>query len=174
MTWQLRHADLGDLEAIMLLESSLFGSDAWSSATMGEELANPNCRYFVAFRPTTRDRLEAYAGVLCPPGAKDADIQTIAVAEGSRRGGLGRTLMHTLVNEAVRRGAQRVFLEVRADNQGARELYRSLGFEELAVRPRYYQPDGVDAIVMRLLPPARQTVPAPAGAPAIDDPGAGP
>jgi len=29
-------------------------------------------------------------------------------------------------------------------------LYDSLGFEQIAVRVRYYQPDGVDAQVMRV------------------------
>jgi [ribosomal protein S18]-alanine N-acetyltransferase len=42
---------------------------------------------------------------------------------------------------------------VRADNPGARALYESLGFAEIAVRPNYYQPDGVDAVIMRLAVP---------------------
>jgi len=46
-----------------------------------------------------------------------------------------------------------VFLEVRADNPGARSLYETLGFAEIAVRPKYYQPDGVDAVIMRLAVP---------------------
>ncbi len=157
MTWQLRRADAGDLDAIMRLETALFPTDAWSAETMREELANENAWYLVAFPPEDPGRIDAYAGVLAPRGAREADIQTIAVAEGARRRGLGRTLVLTLVGEAVRRGAEEVFLEVRADNPGAQRLYRSLGFEELAVRSRYYQPDGVDAIVMRLVPEPRQT-----------------
>lgn len=157
MTWQLRRADAGDLESIMRLETSIFGSDAWSSGTMRDELANANTWYLVAFRPETPESIEAYAGLLSPRGAKEADIQTIAVAEGARRGGLGRTLVTSLVNEARKRGATEVFLEVRADNPGAQALYRSLGFEGIAVRENYYQPDGVDAIVMRLTVPARRS-----------------
>ena len=156
MTWQLRRAGAGDLDAIMALETGTFGSDAWSTASMRQELRNANCFYLVAFRPETPDEIEAYAGLLAPNGAKEADIQTIAVAEGSRRGGLGRTLLLTLVNEARKRGAAEVFLEVRADNPGAQALYRSLGFEQLAVRKAYYQPDGVDALVMRLEIQARR------------------
>lgn len=157
MTWQLRRANADDLEAIMQLETATFANDAWSSATMRDELANANAWYLVAFPPEDPSHIEAYAGVLAPRGAKEADVQTIAVAEGARRRGLGRTIMLTLVGEAMKRGAEEIFLEVRADNPGARELYRSLGFEELAVRARYYQPDGVDAIVMRLVPAAPQT-----------------
>src|SRR5690606_35848485 len=119
VTWQLRRADAGDLESIMRLETAIFGSDAWSSGTMRDELANANTWYLVAFRPETPESIEAYAGLLSPRGAKEADIQTIAVAEGARRGGLGRTLVTSLVNEARKRGATEVFLEVRADNPGA-------------------------------------------------------
>jgi hypothetical protein len=39
---------------------------------------------------------------------------------------------------------------VRADNPIAQALYASEGFGELGRRPRYYQPDDVDAVVMRL------------------------
>jgi ribosomal protein S18 acetylase RimI-like enzyme len=42
------------------------------------------------------------------------------------------------------------FLEVRADNDAAVALYESEGFEAIDRRVGYYQPDGVDAIVMRL------------------------
>jgi ribosomal protein S18 acetylase RimI-like enzyme len=55
-----------------------------------------------------------------------------------------------LLLEAKSRGAREVFLEVRADNPVARSLYDSLGFEQIAVRARYYQPDGVDAHIMRV------------------------
>jgi ribosomal protein S18 acetylase RimI-like enzyme len=65
--------------------------------------------------------------------------------------------MLALIGEARNRGAGEVFLEVRADNPGAQTLYRTLGFEEIGVRPHYYQPDGVDAIVMRLTVPTPET-----------------
>ena len=68
--------------------------------------------------------------------------------------------MLRLIDEARDRGASEVFLEVRADNPGAEALYDSLGFEVIAVRPKYYQPDGVDAHVMRLTIPTPTTGPA--------------
>jgi ribosomal-protein-alanine N-acetyltransferase len=61
--------------------------------------------------------------------------------------------MNALIREARTRGAKEVFLEVRADNPGPKRLYETLGFEEIAVRVGYYQPDAVDAIVMRLAVP---------------------
>ena len=40
--------------------------------------------------------------------------------------------------------------EVRDDNPVAQGLYRREGFIETGRRPRYYQPDDVDAIIMQL------------------------
>lgn len=156
MTWQLRRAQQSDLDDIMRLETSTFGADAWSADTMLAELQSDACWYVVAFRPESPTTIEAYAGLQAPLGSPVADIQTIAVAPGSRRAGLGRVVMRTLINEAMKRGAEEIFLEVRADNPGAEKLYHSLGFEHIAVRRRYYQPDGIDAHVMRLNPTPRE------------------
>ncbi len=152
MAWQLRRALPTDIDSIMLLETNTFSTDAWSTDIMLGELRSDLCWYVVAFRPETPEVIEAYAGLHAPRNSGSADIQTIAVAPESRRSGLGRLIVRTLVNEAMKRGATEVFLEVRADNPAAENLYLSLGFEKIAVRTRYYQPDNVDAIVMRLIP----------------------
>jgi N6-L-threonylcarbamoyladenine synthase len=170
MTWQLRRAMPTDLTAIMALENSIFTSDAWSRATMERDLANPQCYYLVAFRPETPETIDGYAGLFAPNRAGEADIQTIAVAESSRRAGLGRVLVLSLIAEARRRGAREVFLEVRADNPGAQHLYRALGFEQIGVRVAYYQPDGVDALTMRLTVPEPRIAPAVGAAQDADDP----
>jgi ribosomal-protein-alanine N-acetyltransferase len=49
--------------------------------------------------------------------------------------------------EAVRRHADRMLLEVRDDNRGALAFYARQGFIELDRRPRYYA-DGTTAIVL--------------------------
>jgi ribosomal-protein-alanine N-acetyltransferase len=38
---------------------------------------------------------------------------------------------------------------VRADNTRAQRLYRWWGFDDIGIRRGYYQPSGMDAIVMR-------------------------
>jgi len=151
----LRRATLDDLDAIMALETSTFASDAWSRGTMRDELASPHGYYLIAEGDAGRGGVPqhpvaGYAGLLAPVDSGQADIQTIAVAPDARGHGLGRALMMALLAEARARRAAEVFLEVRADNPNARALYDSLGFEQIAVRPRYYQPDGVDAQIMRL------------------------
>lgn len=142
----LRDATLDDLDAIMALEEHLFPGDAWSAAMMAAELAAPHTRYLVA---EAEGAIVGYAGLSVLPGSPQADIQTIGVAPACRRLGLGTALLTALLDEAERRGATEVLLEVRADNPGAQALYERHGFTAIAVRPRYYQPDDVDAIVMR-------------------------
>ncbi|MBF4461636.1 MULTISPECIES: ribosomal protein S18-alanine N-acetyltransferase [unclassified Rathayibacter] len=131
----------------MAIEEAEFSSDAWSRGMMREEIRSRHTRYLVAEQ---EGALVGYAGVLCPVGAYEGDVQTIAVAASARRTGLGRRLLRALLGAARERGAGEVFLEVRADNPVAQTLYRSEGFAEIGVRPAYYQPDGVDALIMRL------------------------
>ena len=147
MSWMLRRATAADLDAIMAIETAMFPTDAWSPAMMAAEIDGPHGHYLVA--QADDGGIDGYAGLLAPRGSVQADIQTIAVVDRARRRGLGRTLMLELLDEARHREATEVFLEVRADNPGARALYESLGFAEIAVRPNYYQPDGVDAVIMR-------------------------
>jgi ribosomal-protein-alanine acetyltransferase len=139
----------------MAIETTTFQTDAWSADSMRSELLSPHTYYLVAVRVDDPSIVDGYAGLLAPQGAGDADIQTIAVAASARRHGLGRTMMRHLMTEAHQRGAARLFLDVRADNPGAQALYEALGFEPIAVRTGYYQPDNVDAVVMRhtLAPP---------------------
>jgi len=144
----IRRATLDDLDTIMELETSTFVTDAWSRDMMRAELASPH-GYYLVVEGVGGAAIAGYAGLLAPADSGQADIQTIAIAPSARRRGLGRALMVALLDEARRRGAAQVFLEVRADNPAAQTLYASLGFEQIAVRPRYYQPDGVDANIMR-------------------------
>jgi ribosomal-protein-alanine N-acetyltransferase len=78
-----------------------------------------------------------------------ADVQTIAVVPEYEGRGIGTTLLTALIDEARRRRAADVLLEVRADNPRAQQLYVRFGFEQIHIRPRYYR-DGVDALIMRL------------------------
>lgn len=144
---RLRAAVASDLDAIDALERATFPNDAWSRDLLAAELAGEHGHYLVAV--DAADAVLGYAGLLAPRGSGQADVQTIAVAASERRRGVGATLLDALLAEARAREADEVFLEVRADNPGAEALYASRGFARIAIRPAYYQPDGVDAVVMK-------------------------
>ena len=136
-----------DIDAVVALERELFPDDAWSVASLWAELAaRPRRSYVVA--EDDEGALVGYAGV--DLGGEVADVMTMAVASGAQGSGLGRRLLEELVAQAEADHAAYLMLEVRADNEPARKLYESRGFELLTVRRRYYQPGDVDAHVMRL------------------------
>jgi len=141
---QLRPAVPGDLDAIWAIETAVFGAEAWSRDMMHEELTAQHRCYLVLHDEA--GRILGYGGLLAV--GDEGDIQTIAVDAAVRGAGQGRRVMQALLDAAAERAVRKVFLEVRADNPVARGLYASLGFVEIAVRPRYYQPDDVDAVVM--------------------------
>jgi len=79
----------------------------------------------------------------------EAEILSLVVDPEVRRRGVGSLLMR----EALGRYAGATwYLEVRESNRPARKLYRKLGFEDIDLRPAYYQDTGEAAVVMRLKP----------------------
>ena len=144
---KLRKVSPEDLSAIMELENATFAEHAWSGASMSAELSSANTHYVGMWQ---EDVLIGYAGAASVPGSYSADIQTIAVTKGQRGHGHGRSLMQELIRWSKSIGAEQIMLEVRADNPAAIKLYESLGFIQIDLRKRYYQPGDIDAHVMRL------------------------
>ncbi|MGI5419401.1 ribosomal protein S18-alanine N-acetyltransferase [Actinomadura luteofluorescens] len=142
----LRPMTGADLPAVHRLDRVLFPEDTWSEEMLAGELADqPRTRYYVVAE-TPGGEIVGYAGLAAAGG--QADVQTIGVRADRRKGGIGAVLLTALLEEAVRRGSESVFLEVRADNDAAHRLYERFGFERVGIRKRYYQPSDVDAIVM--------------------------
>ncbi len=84
----------------------------------------------------------------------EAHISTLAVAPAYRRRGVGELLLLALIEEAQRRGAAAVTLEVRVSNLPAQRLYEKYGFTVQGRRVRYYSDNGEDAYIMTT-PPLR-------------------
>lgn len=81
--------------------------------------------------------------------ADEAEVLTLAVLPQARRAGVGLALMQALAEQARRRGATTLFLEVAETNVAARALYERMGATPCGRRRAYY-PDGGDALVLRL------------------------
>ncbi|MBC6464590.1 ribosomal protein S18-alanine N-acetyltransferase [Actinomadura alba] len=156
-----------DLPVVQRLEALLYPDDAWSTEMFRSELADQagTRHYVVAVAPPessppaagATEEIVGYAGLAAAGG--QGDVQTIGVRSDRRGRGIGAALLTALLDEAARRDCEVVFLEVRADNEAARKLYERFGFTEISVRKRYYQPSGVDAIVMcrQSTPPRKRT-----------------
>ncbi len=130
-------------EALAALHARCFRSPPpWSAADFAGFLTDPLAFLLV----------EGDAGFLLGRAvAGEAELLTIAVAPEARRLGLGRKLFARFLYQAQLRGADRAFLEVKADNAPALALYESAGFSPAGRRRGYYQePDGsrTDALVL--------------------------
>ena len=144
MTVALRAMTLADLPAVLRLEEELFAPDTWTAAMYRDELSRTDTRrYLVA---EDEGAVVGYAGLIAY--ADEAHVATIGVTTSRQGEGIGARLLDALLEEADRRSPV-VLLEVRADNEGAQELYRRRGFTEIGRRRGYYQPSGTDAVVMR-------------------------
>jgi len=84
--------------------------------------------------------------------AGEAHILNLCAHPASQRMGYGRRLLNALLERAEEADVGTVMLEVRPSNKAALNLYRSAGFEQIGIRPAYYQaPFGrEDAVVFAL------------------------
>jgi len=83
-------------------------------------------------------------------GADEAHILNLCIDNAFNRRGYARFLLRLLLDLAQRAGAHTVFLEARPSVPRAIRLYEQAGFNEVGLRPDYYDSHNgrEDAIVM--------------------------
>jgi ribosomal-protein-alanine acetyltransferase len=136
-----RRATLDDIASIAAIETACFGSSAWSETLVADELRGERSVVLVS------DDVTAYGAISVTGDV--ADLDRIAVLPGSRGHGLASGLLAELVDLARDLDAERMLLEVAADNVAAIGLYEAHGFDTIATRRGYYA-GRVDAWVMQL------------------------
>ncbi|TDU06113.1 ribosomal-protein-alanine N-acetyltransferase [Streptomyces sp. 846.5] len=147
----LREMRWWDIAPVLELERELFPEDAWSAGMFWSELADtrhPRATRWYTVAEDARGAVVGYAGLMAVAGS--GDVQTIASARSHWGSGLGGRLLARLIDQASAAGCGELLLEVRVDNPRAQRLYERFGFRPIGIRPKYYQPSGVDALVMRL------------------------
>jgi len=80
----------------------------------------------------------------------EAHIATVATHPDLRRQGIAKKLLAYALQHMKSEGAASSFLEVRAGNTAAQEMYRKFGYQVAGRRKRYYKDNGEDAILMSL------------------------
>jgi [ribosomal protein S18]-alanine N-acetyltransferase len=133
---------LSDLPAVMETDRRSFPTP-WSEEIWRQEITSPFGLYLVL---EEGDNLSGHIGLKLISG--EAHVVTLAVRPERRRRGFARALIEAALGDPVSAGARYLHLEVRPSNVAARVLYRSLGFDETGVRPRYYGDE--DALLMTL------------------------
>ncbi len=134
MAWRLRRAAEADLDWLVAQElrpenAAFIGH--WPRDQHLRNLADPDKYYAVA--EAENGGLLAFAilaGLTNP--AHSIELLRVAVADADR--GLGKPLLRKLIDLAFRDlGANRLWLDVYDDNERARHVYRTVGFQEEGV-----------------------------------------
>jgi len=172
--FRVRPARLGDLASLARIEVQSH-PNPWSRDSIASFLAARGVIFLVAelvAEAVPRARGETAVTPLSVHGfgimrwaADQGEIVNLAVAPPARGGGVGSTLLDSLLEIAGDLGLVSIFLEVRASNLVAEALYLSRGFREVGVRRQYYSRPVEDARVLQLLLGS-----APAAPPALPTP----
>jgi ribosomal-protein-alanine N-acetyltransferase len=141
----IRKMTVEDIQAVVELDQISF-SLPWPERSFRFELTdNPASRCWVA-----ESDGRVVGMVVAWLFVDEAHIATIATHPDYRRQGIARQLLIFTLEAAMREGAQSSFLEVRASNLAAQEMYRKFGYVEVGRRKRYYRDNDEDAILMNL------------------------
>ena len=137
--YTIRPATETELDDVLAIERAVF-TDPWSRASFWLSLDDV---FLVAV-----DGPGVIGYVVARPAADTGEILNLAVRSDARRRRVGQTLVDTVIGVLAARGIKTVFLEVRASNDAARQLYERMSFTEIGRRAAYYRTPVEDALVL--------------------------
>jgi [ribosomal protein S18]-alanine N-acetyltransferase len=120
------------LDAAMEIERAAYGAP-WTRGNFVDSL-QAGCLAWCLF--DAQSKMLGY--VLAMQGAAEVHLLNLTVAPAGQGQGHARYMLDRLIGASASRGAEQVWLEVRASNRRARELYRRFGFTEVGLRKGYY------------------------------------
>jgi tRNA threonylcarbamoyladenosine biosynthesis protein TsaB len=138
----IRNARAEEATTIATLHAACFETP-WDAAAIAALMATPGTLAWLA-----ETQGEAAGFALTRQAAEEIEILSLGTRPAARRQGIARRIADAL----DRANAGTMFIEVAADNDAARSLYRSCGFIEAGRRGGYYaRNDGTrqDAVIMR-------------------------
>jgi ribosomal-protein-alanine N-acetyltransferase len=137
----IRRLTYADLPQVVAIERRAFPTP-WSLAMFVLELSKPGGVCLAA-----TDETGALSGYLiCSRYDVVWHVMNVAVDPARRRQGIATRLLAALLHRVG--GDASLTLEVRTSNAAAIALYEHFGFRSAGVRPRYYQDNGEDAVIM--------------------------
>lgn len=148
VTWErgevvVRPAKPEDLLIVCAIEAQSFPSP-WQPDTFRSLLTRDQVRILVAELP--REGVVGYAVFWWV--VDEGELANLAVAETHRGRGIGSRLLDRVLAYGKAEGIENLFLEVRASNTRAQQLYLARGFRQVGVRRGYYRDPWEDALVL--------------------------
>ncbi|MBQ1783883.1 MAG: ribosomal protein S18-alanine N-acetyltransferase [Gammaproteobacteria bacterium] len=131
MMFEIKPLSIADLPLLVVLEQQSH-SHPMSEKQLASCLGG---RYF-AMGAWRGERLLGFA--IAETVMDEGTLIDLVVATDVRRSGIARRLLEALLQRWQQAGVVSVFLEVRAGNQAALQLYHDLGFNEIGLRRGYY------------------------------------
>lgn len=137
---QIRRGTRADLPAIVAIENQCF-PDPWPSDLIESYFDDRRAVILVA------ERSEPIAFLIARneptrPGERALHIHDFAVAPSYRRQTVGSSLLSELMGVAGTQKVARIRLEVRVENEAARQFYHHHGFSVVRRVARYYEDGG--------------------------------
>jgi len=123
-------------DALRVMEEAFdpkFG-EAWSGSQLIGFLALPGTLLGLA-----HDGDEPVGFCVSQTIGHEAELMLLGVLPSHRRKGVAKRLLQGLINQLIKAGVKRLFLEMRTDNQEAFALYTEFGFKKIGLRKAYYR-----------------------------------
>ena len=128
----IREAAKSDLGSLARL-NAIFNDSKETAEKIAKRLANPKC-VEIPIIAEVDNLIVGFAGLRVVPylfyEGIHAELTELFVEEGFRRKGIGNALVEYAECLAKERHAEELILHTGQDNQGGREFYAAMGFEE--------------------------------------------
>lgn len=144
---RLRMMQYADLDQVLAIERAAY-SFPWTRGNFVDSLA---VGYLAELLEQDGRGLVGY--FVAMPGVGEMHLLNLTVAPAQQRRGHARCLLDVLERRCLDQNLPRLWLEVRASNARARQIYARRGFAEVGLRRAYYpaaKAQREDAIVMSL------------------------
>ncbi len=138
-----------DLTQVLSIEANAQASP-WGRLSFEESLTKQHCCRIVEVfselesAPTILKQSEIIAYHVVCAIEEELHILNVVVAPQYHGLGLGHMLMDDIVKIAKKQSLAKIFLEVRASNQVAQDLYIKWQFKQIGLRKEYYRPTTAD------------------------------
>ena len=139
----MRRLDEKDIAAILAIENESFSSPYNEQQYVFELEDNP-CSYLFGYEE--KGELKGFIDFWIT--FESCQLTKIAVAKQARGKHISLELMDFMIDFAMEKGCETIFLEVRESNEVAKNLYESYDFIEINRRQNYYPDNHETAIVM--------------------------
>lgn len=113
---------------------AVMDEDGWSASSIEDLYNHEGVCFYVAM---TGDDIQAFAIVRTV--GDEAELLTLASNPAAQKRGLALAVMKHVFADMKRGRVVRLFLEVRADNEPAANLYKKVGFQNMGLRKNYYK-----------------------------------